>query len=834
MKYLKYKNKYLNLKNGSIAKNQIGGATPLLNILKNINLFKDEEIAKYLNPFNGAVLYRTSFIKNYYLLHNDKYNKYIKQMFHIIPNSFELNPTKPIKDLELDLDKLHNYLIYIGMYIAYNYIVMSIQLKKPQTEDKLINSMIIELNKIISTHVQKMLNQRISQDIIDLIKIIDQDHYDLLYSHILLSLVWSIAKNKDGIAKYYTGVKDIFNKTSTILKNKRKITELIPILNSRDFEINSYNNDKFLKVFYSRDEIILNKDTSFEDAFFKLFDSFYLFQVGTVNLGSEYDSYSDCGETSLRNFINIICYDQINNKFDISNLIKLEAIESVIGYYKKYNTLTLQHNGRDEWARITVNIPNVKYNSSNNSEIADGLNSINEPNMLTVVKHLFRKVTNWSDFKKFAMKEGDSIETELDPKGFGKIIIKYNKNNYIWHFQNRHYQLSEKNEIQSDIHFKKIKDDYLKRFILKSHNIYNFFDYLLSKGKEEKRDVFTDYGFLYYNFISANIEALPVYVPGHGNTDNFKYPIIQFFNLFFKELFSLDNPKHKYIYNRLFSNIMNMHFDTRIMPEINSNPDLLEFELHGNINNLYINSDNDNPSFIKLFDGLVQNNNIKLTNVIININNLENLKQFNLNKFTITNLSLIHTEIKEGMNMDIKYSTHINDKKTEYVGDFPDIFKNNSSTQKLLLTTDYKIVSLPKNLKELCLYEYNHANLSDILDDNNLTKLILNKYNKTLSIPKKVEELYLYKFELSDTVILKVPTNSKITILSLPSSKITDIVMLFKNACKRENECFPNIKKLEISKDLKNTVINEDGSEYAIEVWIKTKTKKKNLEIVYI
>ena len=59
-KYLKYKTKYLNLKN-------IKGGLPLIineKDIENINQFKDENIEKYFNPIYGLCFYKTYFISN--------------------------------------------------------------------------------------------------------------------------------------------------------------------------------------------------------------------------------------------------------------------------------------------------------------------------------------------------------------------------------------------------------------------------------------------------------------------------------------------------------------------------------------------------------------------------------------------------------------------------------------------------------------------------------------------------------------------------------------------------------------------------------------------------
>jgi hypothetical protein len=58
-KYLKYKNKYFNLK----YKKQIGGGPPLDNIIKDIGLFvKNSDMDNFLNPIYGFLMCETDYI----------------------------------------------------------------------------------------------------------------------------------------------------------------------------------------------------------------------------------------------------------------------------------------------------------------------------------------------------------------------------------------------------------------------------------------------------------------------------------------------------------------------------------------------------------------------------------------------------------------------------------------------------------------------------------------------------------------------------------------------------------------------------------------------------
>ena len=65
-KYLKYKTKYMSLKKSIKIKQMYGGDKPMVEILKDINLFPiDSKIESYLNPIYGFLLNETGFIKNY-------------------------------------------------------------------------------------------------------------------------------------------------------------------------------------------------------------------------------------------------------------------------------------------------------------------------------------------------------------------------------------------------------------------------------------------------------------------------------------------------------------------------------------------------------------------------------------------------------------------------------------------------------------------------------------------------------------------------------------------------------------------------------------------------
>ena len=69
-KYLKYKNKYIQLKSEL---KQFGGDKAFIKNIDAINLFIDEKMERYLNPIYGMILCYAGFIPNNFYLYKDKF-----------------------------------------------------------------------------------------------------------------------------------------------------------------------------------------------------------------------------------------------------------------------------------------------------------------------------------------------------------------------------------------------------------------------------------------------------------------------------------------------------------------------------------------------------------------------------------------------------------------------------------------------------------------------------------------------------------------------------------------------------------------------------------------
>ena len=127
-KYLKYKKKYLDLKNLLNLQNiQKGGDKPIIRNIDRINLFTNPEMEAYLNPIYGLILSNTGFIPNLYHLYKsgfieppDKMYNYatlINKVCNEITGSIQ--PTNEIRSLKP---------IDFGRYIGLKYVNMQLGL----------------------------------------------------------------------------------------------------------------------------------------------------------------------------------------------------------------------------------------------------------------------------------------------------------------------------------------------------------------------------------------------------------------------------------------------------------------------------------------------------------------------------------------------------------------------------------------------------------------------------------------------------------------------------------------------------------------------------------
>jgi hypothetical protein len=537
-KYLKYKNKYLELK-----QQQIGGEAPLISTIRNIQLIKDKCINYYLDPIYGFIFSNNGFIFNYYNFYDseDKLNLIGKIINKIFDRNLTL--TGDIKKEDSITPK------FIGNVISYLYL-----LKFHNLENKLKIDKLNRFNRVQIYCKQKLIDiieniiKTSSKKFREIINIIKKcDHVDAF--RILLIIMWRKAKNKDGIKKYYEGINEIF------MYYNELVTKKIEIINIP----NDFLEDK--------------RGTDFQEELILINSDFHIYgQESPINICNV--NFPDCGEQTIRNFINMICIN--NNFFDINILKKLNASCKLIEYYTVFNNFSKQSNGdfkvfgktftgRTAWNFMVSNLQNVRYNNIPQSCVYDGkpflynieggLNLTNNmPNLFQVIINLFEGINTFDELIG-KLKTNRLIYSVTDYKyiyknGTGKITFDIKKWNFTMILQTGHYKVelitkpiqsknylsyNEKNIIRTLSNFYLIPDKIDSNFMYNKwtkeniisiinyinidKNLYNnIFQYINKLGFDEKKRINLNFN-LIRNILNYDLTDFGV---GYTCTDNEK------------------------------------------------------------------------------------------------------------------------------------------------------------------------------------------------------------------------------------------------------------------------------------------------------------------------
>jgi len=426
-KYLKYKYKYLQLKN-----KQFGGDKPLIENINSINLFTDEQMEKFLNPIYGLIMCESGYILNNFYLYQNKLtdtneSKFIFKISKEIPNSVQ--PTNDIMKLKP---------IDFGRYIAIKYIF-----------DNNKNFFIItEKNKIIFPNTDPKINKNDSEILIKYInklrKYFPFEKKEPIYYHIFLYCFWWVANNDTGIVEYYNGINEIFCIVNKYFLKKYSYIDT----NKKPQQTNSF--DSFERIIFS----ITTEQ-------FKIYNQEWSKNFCTESKTNK-NTYPDCGESTLRNFVNLLCVNVNGNKFDIDLLKKFNGIKELKEYYTVFNNFTVQSdpnkleyiygenlNARDAWSKLIISFANdnviflrtckEKSNHYNHFELNAGLAQDRKTsNFFQIIKNLLPGINEWTDIKT------DTINNIEDKtiKGVGEILINHNKyGNIIIHCHPGHYYM---------------------------------------------------------------------------------------------------------------------------------------------------------------------------------------------------------------------------------------------------------------------------------------------------------------------------------------------------------------------------------------------------------
>jgi hypothetical protein len=456
-KYVKYKTKYLKLTDKNYL--QRGGDIPVIMHPDRINLFVDEHMSQYLNPIYGHVMYKTGFILNTYHLNKSGFtdepiSKVIKKCCKIETGGM-IRPTDSIANVIKPID--------FGRYIAIKYINMTLEGGIFKNLDRLIFIDSIQtkgdMKKILTTYINK-LNTFIPVAVKNGV-----DYNEKIYFHIILYCMWWTADNDDGITQYYRGINEVFSIIQPLGSKYDKYKQI-------DLE-NPPDNSFEARLL----GIVINKP-------YKEFTIYHQQQAKNFCKTAIKLTYSDCGEVTARNLINLLCFNGEN--FDIIILEKFAAIPELINYYKTFNTFQRQSivnisddpelklNARDAWSDLIIRhaTNNIKFNEQCNdggeggggSKASFGFNvksglalDGSVSNFLQLIKNLLR-IESWNDLEGIM-----TIKDNTDSRGFGDIDITHEEfGEFVIHCRNGHYYMEAIKKTDRKIIYDGLNEEQIK------------------------------------------------------------------------------------------------------------------------------------------------------------------------------------------------------------------------------------------------------------------------------------------------------------------------------------------------------------------------------------
>ena len=467
-----------------------GGDTPQTSIIKYINFFnkkqddnKYADIEEYLNPIYGVIMNETGYIKNNYwlgqknYLYNDekskrkvneglltKEMKLVSEISRSIPPNIQPNIDVMREIRPSDIGK------YVALLYYYN------KTKDNKTFDELLK------NKILNG--KSVGFKRIFGRIKSNFDITQNKEFSKEMFHILLYCLWWVSGDMDGIKQYYEGINDIF----------------------KDVKIQAID----VEAGYKKYEEQKYEENSFEDIIGKLVKR----DIKVINY--EYaktfcdengkNTYPDCVETTMRNLINLLCFDGV--KFDITKITsKLKNVnEKTIEYYKTFDTFNKQLslnstekiygkelNARDAWSDLIVHNANnnISFNSSCNDtsyNIKSGVKTMDgkKSNFFQLLQNVLSDdITedNWKEKIQDINPQisfGSEYDDDVMKTGVGNIIIEYKTYTINFDFKVGHSFVEMKNNENtqySTIHLHKYQQNYIS--YLENEIEYNKNDWVL-------------------------------------------------------------------------------------------------------------------------------------------------------------------------------------------------------------------------------------------------------------------------------------------------------------------------------------------------------------------
>jgi hypothetical protein len=492
-----------------------GGDMPTQDTIKYINFFNiNDPREQFLNPLYGVFYCNIGFIENIIKykrveLSSNYIRKKINDLFHIFSGT--VNPTKSLFNLNTNIIGKNLAKMYVDFlfciqnknispsplltFVMDKRLSLENKLKK-SSNDEIIKTKINNINLFITNSIEPFEKNKQLQmfNFGQIFKDKRCANSVELYFHLVLTILWMVAGNYDNIKSYYIGLNEYF----------KGVTDILNIIDP--------NSDVINKI--SPITIPENKtSTKFEDCIYTYLsqNKIDIFNYGYSNnfCENENSSYPDCGETTLRNFINILLYDDNLSNFDMSILDKYKATQNLKDYYNVFNSIEKQKSlittykniinidGRSAWAKFVVqNLEDVRYkdkcknNYNEKYELKSGLN-LNiknpEPNFIFIIKKLFN-VESIMDLEKidgiefFNYDENKKKFNTIDELGFGHIKFMKNNDEYIINLSDGHFYIESNINIEKKI-CEKLQYTNLFNYLVKNYDMMdndNYFYYKIT------------------------------------------------------------------------------------------------------------------------------------------------------------------------------------------------------------------------------------------------------------------------------------------------------------------------------------------------------------------
>jgi len=282
------------------------------------------------------------------------------------------------------------------------------------------------------------------------------------------------------------------------VKRANHVSDLAPLLlELKGFTKDSVTATSYSKAFYDNFKRAMTQpgavynfsklledvpeDLVFHTLAYDKYDSLYPSMLGTATTNYQGIPFSDCGESSLRNFFNIVLSDHKKRSFNTDYLTTVfpNADKALIDFYQ--NSQTSYDNVSDDklrplWAAVVSNRASVTYRNKNICNMASSDDSNNGlSNMLVLIgailgdknlsnltndedklDYLF-KAFRRSDFKfDWHMKKNNE---KLKNNEFNIIISINEYREFIWEFEIGHFELTKLSTTSSDSKQDWRKDD---------------------------------------------------------------------------------------------------------------------------------------------------------------------------------------------------------------------------------------------------------------------------------------------------------------------------------------------------------------------------------------